>query len=684
MLRKIAGFLDWRLLLALAWSLGWLIGQQYLLYAAREALIDNLPSVGAHWTALPPGVLQGAGAYALAMLVLYGGFALLNAAAFKALLAPRLAPRAQVLALVGQLLLATLVLQLAVSWVAPYSVSGDLLLIFLHAASARVIFWALCALLGGYYLAFIISSLLRTRRRRVGAIAVLACGALALSWNGASRHPDAGGRPDVIVIGVDSLRPDHLRRFGAPFEVMPNLERFLGAARVYDDVLSPQPHTFPSTIGILTGQWPVTNGARGNLFPVDHINTLGSIAYRFKAQGYETAFAMDETRFANIDQGYGFDQVYSPGMGLSEIATSFIADNALSNLVSATPVARWLLPDLYGNRALSQLYRPAAFSERLHKGLDRTDDDRPLFLYVHFCAAHWPYRVAGPFDHDGFGALPGKGSYADASSGYLRALSAADTQFEALLEDLRRRGRLDNAIVTVLSDHGEDFNLSKDLLETDAGEILGDRVNGHGGSAYRNPQVSVLLAFRRYGQGELPMAPRDAPVSLVDVAPTLARMAGLPAAPGSFDGVDLVTRPPAADRIRFVESSYFPNALNGPDIDEAAVAGEVAGMYRITAKGRVEVKPDWLEYQLTYRQRAAYQGDWVVALSETPDASPIVLHRSQQRWYPYAQAPAEAPKQQLMRQICTHWRQDRVVAERCRDTGIWARLTSAPAVPGRS
>jgi len=667
MFRKAAVRVEWRIWLALVWSLGWFLSQQYLLYTEREALLVNLPRVADHWGRLPPGALSAIGLYALMMLGLYSLFAFLNVAAFRLLLAPRLEARTQVLALLAQLILATLVAQLGASWLTPYSVSGDLLLIVLHSVSGRVIFAGLALLLALYFSTFLVLYSTGSRRRKVVIVAVLASSGLALSW-GAHNERKAlaeDARPDVIVIGVDSLRPDHLKRFGAPFEVMPNLERFLDGARVYSDVLSPQPHTFPSTVSILTGQWPVTNGARGNLFPVDRIDRIASVAHKFKADGYDTAFAMDETRFANIDQSYGFDYLFSPGMGSREVLLSFVADNALLNVLAATPLMNWLLPDVYGNRALSALYRPAAFSARLTGGLRDVDPRKPLFLYVHFCAGHWPYMPAPPFDSDHLDLLL-RGNYFDASSDYLRSLAAADVQFGTLLEDLRRQGRLNNAVVVALSDHGEDFNLSKDVLQGERGKLLDINVNGHGGSAYRSAQVSVLFAIRGYGATTLPPGTRGEPVSLVDVAPTLTHLVNLPAArPGEFDGVDVLGKPPSPERVRYVESSYFPNSLNSPKINEADVAGEVAGMYRITAAGRIEVKPSWIAYQLKYRQRAAYLGDWLVAFDQSPDGMPIVLKRSSRQWWPFADAPKEAPKDELIRRLCMHWQNDEVIGRRC-------------------
>ncbi len=74
------------------------------------------------------------------------------------------------------------------------------------------------------------------------------------------------------------------------------------------------------------------------------------------------------------------------------------------------------------------------------------------------------------------------GNLADTDIRYLRAMGAADMQVGLLLDSLKEGGRLDNAIVVLFSDHGEDFGMQKDVIRNDAGQILRTGLNGHGTS----------------------------------------------------------------------------------------------------------------------------------------------------------------------------------------------------------
>lgn len=665
----------WTLWVALGWSLAWMAAQLVGVYLGNSELLSRVPrSMENHWgTLLASPALPDLSLFLAVLTGLHLLFAWVNAAAFRTLLLPRLHGRQRPLALLAQLLLVTLSLSLSATWLFPQSTVGEQAAVVFYQPSGRWIAAGLLLLTALYYLAWIIVAAIRSRLRvMLGAAATLAV--VAVGWSSGpvarsgSGSGSGSGAPDVIVIGVDSLRPDHLKRNGAPFLLMPNVEELLSQSRVFTDVLSPQPHTFPATVSVLTGQWPINSGARGNLFPPTLVNRQASMAHRFAAAGYTTAFAMDETRFANIEQSYGFQRTMSPGFGVGEIATGLIGDTTLTNLLSLLPVSRWLLPDLYGNRALGPLYRPEAFSRRLEMGLAGLPADKPLFLYVHFCAAHWPYLSSHLYEDDAISAMP-RGELADADVNYMRGLSVADVQVGRLMDVLRRSGRLDNAVVALLSDHGEDFDLAHDKWPASDVEVPGGIVNGHGGSAIREPQVSVLLAFARLGGTPLLPGRDPAPASLVDVAPTLASLAGL-AGPGpGYDGAALLGPDAAAlpiDRMRYVESSYFPDALKQRTIDEAKVLREMAEMYEIAPDGRVQVKEHWLDYQRRYRQRAVYQTDWVLMASDDPQGELLVVDRRQRRGWPLSRAPGAAPVERLRQAWCAHWKGDDVVAAHCR------------------
>ena len=106
------------------------------------------------------------------------------------------------------------------------------------------------------------------RRRSVLAASVVALfAATSLLWpaNQSGIAAAAGSvRPHVIILGIDSLRLEQLRRFGGT-GVTPNLDRFLARADLFSDTTTPAARTFSSWIAILTGRAPTVTGVRNNL-----------------------------------------------------------------------------------------------------------------------------------------------------------------------------------------------------------------------------------------------------------------------------------------------------------------------------------------------------------------------------------------------------------------------------------
>jgi arylsulfatase A-like enzyme len=524
-----------------------------------------------------------------------------------------------------------------------------------------------------YFLVWLGSVLLRLPRIAQLGAGVLLLSPLLMSLASPLRsQPADPARPNVILIGVDSLRPDHLPHFGAPFNVAPNIEGFIRESVVFSDALTTQAHTFPATASILTGLYPTSSGARGNLFPPALIKTGNSIAWRFQSAGWNTVYATDETRFSNIDEIYGFDRIVGPGIGVPDYLMSFVSDTVLVNLLANTAPGRWLFPHLYGNRAVAHAYRPGSFIRRLELALDHQNTDS-LFLYVHFCSAHWPYEPESLFEKDQFKDLP-MGDLADTDASYLRAVAAADAQVGQLLVGLRERGRLENTIVVLFSDHGEDFGMKKDLILGDEGDVLNTSVSGHGTSASRESQVRVLLAWQGFGPAGFASHESPFPASLVDIAPTLADLAELPPDVSSrFDGLSL--RPAISGdshaefpgRVRFVESSRIVRALATREIHVADVLEEAGTDFGFNPEGRVEVQRQFIGSQIAARERAAWSDRHIAVLPWDPESKPVLLDRQLRLWQPAATAPVQSAP--LMTGLCKHWQADAVTKSRCED---WA------------
>lgn len=675
-------------MISAGWTLSWMVWQGLLLYENHAYRMIHTPGERfEHAALLTPHTIFAVIAFVIAFAGLHIVFAWANWSAFHNLLAPRIrTTRTQIVAFTAQLIVVTLTFCLLNAWYYTQSLPGNFFSLALLQPAGPFLFVALAVACALYFMAWIALRMTRSRRWRGAAVCA---GALTIAgWgpgyaSSEARITTPHARPNVVLIGIDSLRPDYLRSNGAPFSVTPNLDQVLAQSTIFSDTLSTQPHTFPATVSILTGQWPTRNGARGNLFPPNLINSRASMAHAFRKAGYQTIFAMDETRFANIDERYGFDRLVGPPMGILDFMMSITADNVLVNLTTNSTIGRWLFPAIYGNRAIDYVYDPRSFTHLVDGALDQSDT-RPLFLYVHLCAGHWPYRSMSLYQDDNYGQLL-KGTYVDGSQNYLRALGDVDAQLGHVLGKLTDKGLLNNTILVTFSDHGEDFSMAKDVLNNQDGQPATNLVNGHGGSAFRAPQTQVLLAMRRYGSNAFDKAKITAPASLVDIAPTLFDLVGLPKAANDFDGVSLARfatghgNQDLENRIRYIESSFFPGALNTKHIDAVNVLDEVAKMYEFTPAGRVQVRDNYIDLQISRRQRAAQRGEWIVATREDDLASAIVINRKKNAWWPIDKAPKEAPSADLMESLCQHWLDDHVLDTTCqRQSGTGITSGQAP------
>lgn len=669
--------------IAFSWAYFWLGFQLWLLRSAHA-----LPALSGGVFRLrdlrvSPAFASELLLFLVAVFGLYTVFAGINLSAFRWLLMPRFRlVRVRVFVLITQLSVVTITLHLLNARFYESAASGDVFSLFLASKSGLALLAVLIGLLVCYFSVWVLLRLGLSpwwRRAACGVIlAALLKPLMGFVWAAGddARFGQASDKPNIVIVGIDSLRPDHLSTFGAPFQLMPNLESEISRGVVFSDALVAQAHTFPSTISVLTGLWPTNSGARGNLFPPEVIKSKSSIAVDLQRIGYNTIIAMDETRFANIDSRYGVGRVIGPGMGAIDFAMSLLSDNVLLNLSANTYIGKVVFPNVYGNRALDYIYDPNTFSSLLREGVYKSPS--PIFLYAHFCGAHWPYRSSSIFRGDEYARLL-EGEYADTNPAYLRSLGQVDSQIGALMATLRSRGILENALVFFLSDHGEDFDMRKDVLSNAKTGSAVSLVRGHGGSAFRAPQVQVLLAVQKYRNGKGVLSPggvSDAPVSLVDIAPTVAQIVGLYS--NEFDGISLFRTLSGQwpnDRTRFVESSFFPAALNAAKIDEKRVLSEAAEMYELVSNGRVQVKQGYLDHQIKYRQRAVFFGNWVLALDEMGRGDLIVIDRSKKVWWKIEDAPSAVPVVKMRISLCQHWADDAVVRKVCTpETGVASSL----------
>lgn len=452
--------------------------------------------------------------------------------------------------------------------------------------------------------------------------------------------------PNIIIISIDSLRPDYIDFFSHKhLQLTPNLDRFLSESINYTNAMTTMGRTFPAWNSILSGEYPIHNGARVDLINQAQVKVNRTMAWKLKHLGYNTVYATDEIRFSNINSAYGFDKFIVPKGGVNAFLLAKFQDFPLSNLISNTRWGKWLFPYIYSNRASNRIYYPRTFSQELRTYLRDNLPTKPLFLALHFNLAHLPYLWANS-SMDKLDMVD-KAYYEEP---YTYAIRAVDQQFGKLLDDLNNQGLLEHSLVFVLSDHGESLGLPGDRV-TSVDKYMGPALDkndfyqyallrglnisfGHGTDVLSMSQNHVLLSMWYKGlKDAAPIKSQqiNSRVSLIDIYPTI--LASMRMQPEERDGVSLWN---IADNIPvqlsldkrylFLESGLRPvnraMLLDLVDLTKFAVNN-----YEIDpVTGYVSVQPKMLEKFIANKQLAVMYGDWFLALYPHPQGSqPITV-----------------------------------------------------------
>ena len=374
-------------------------------------------------------------------------------------------------------------------------------------------------------------------------------------------------KPNIILVGIDSLRPDFLSYFGGT-ETTPFLDLFLSQATVFNESITPIARTFPSWLSILSGQYPQQNSIRTNLANQNQINSSTMLPRILQENGYETAYASDETRFSNITKKLGFDRIITPPIGLNDFIIGSLNDFPLSNFLVNTIVGKYLFPYNYANRAAFYTYNPDSFLNLLQPFLQEKRT-KPLFFAIHFCLPHFPYLWADM-----------SGNNLAIRERYAASVKRIDQQLNSFFSLLNEAHLLDHAIVVLLSDHGEALELPGDrLTEKELFQGKGsiprffpkspyeEEVNqsaGHGTDVLGLTQYHTVLAFKLFGtQAQQPRLISGI-VSLLDIKPTILEFLGIAAehaSGNSLSHVILEKGRVAPLKHFFMETDFTPDAI---------------------------------------------------------------------------------------------------------------------------
>lgn len=387
-------------------------------------------------------------------------------------------------------------------------------------------------------------------------VSLLAALAVATGcWDGSDSTGSHASRtpPSIVVLSLDTLRADHLGSYGYARPTSPRLDAFATESVRFAQTQSQASGTLPSHLSLLTSLNPphfrITRGdgpdgaqPTTRLRLPDPVTTLAEV---LRERGYETlAFTDGGPMNPRYGQDQGFDR--------------YEVNRPRGLRTTIARLGAWLEARSAPFPAANESSRPS-----------------PVFIFLHTFDIHEPYRAGEPFartfskqsfDELGhsLGYRPTPKQFERQKQGLTPALVAelealydngiawTDDAFSALLALLARHGLYDDAIVVALSDHGEEF--------------LDHGSSNHGRTLYQE-QVHVPLLIR-LPEGRHAGRVVEEPVALVDIAPTLLALAGLPV-PADFQGASLLdliegTDDPArAERPIYFESPLTRLGLQG-------------------------------------------------------------------------------------------------------------------------
>ena len=305
--------------------------------------------------------------------------------------------------------------------------------------------------------------------------AMALCAALAVASCSGTSAPDT--RPNVLLLTLDTVRADRLGCYGYARARTPNLDALAGRGVRFERAYATVPYTLPAHASILTGLYPPAHGL--------HVNFQGSLpadarpmAAAFQDAGYRTAGLVAS---GILDRRFGLARGFD-----------FYDD----------------LHDRPLNDA-NQVERPGGeVTDAALKWLGEASP-KPFFAWVHYYDAHDPYE-------------PPEG-FRDFAEPYDGEIAFVDAQVGRLLAGLEHLGKLANTWVVVVADHGEAFG--------EHGEF------GHGLLVYDSTMHVPLIVA-----GPAPIVAGGvvhAPVSQVDIAPTLLELLG-GRAPAALEGRSLL------------------------------------------------------------------------------------------------------------------------------------------------
>lgn len=456
-------------------------------------------------------------------------------------------------------------------------------------------------------------------------------------------------QPNVILIGIDSLRPDMVSE-----ELTPFIWQFLNENQTTKNITTPIARTFPAWYSILSGMHPINSGARFNLTQQSSLPKVDLLHHSLIEAGYKAIYAQDERRFNNIGKPFGFDKVIGPPANGAEFLFAGLSNLPQVALTTNIKAFHVIFPYVKGNRAAHKTYEPIDFTNQISKELD--DIKQPIFLATHFTLPHYPFTIRTPtyVENEEFD------SESPYSYLYKAMLIEVDNQVKSLVDDLSEKGILDNSIISILSDHGESFALPIDGPQK-AVEHASFVTNsqGHGTNVLSHSQFNVVFSTQLSGSTikcqEIFQTDETSHYSLIDIRPSIEKCLNIDS-PSNLDGKPLNTI--SGQRATFIESSINPIVISQNRINELKTLANGVYFYTIDHDGRVIVKPQIYHQAIGTKQRAIRVGNYQLSLFPDMLDNIIITDMKNNTWYPATHFHDQTIVEELFVALCDNYYKD--------------------------
>ncbi|HNX98319.1 MAG TPA: sulfatase, partial [Candidatus Aminicenantes bacterium] len=362
------------------------------------------------------------------------------------------------------------------------------------------------------------------------ALLALAVGTGACRKEGKSAGARRRGAPNLLLITLDTTRADRIGAYGDARACTPNLDRLAREGARVERAYAEAPLTLPSHVSILTGREPPSHQVRNN----------GTYALR-----------AEETTLAEILKNAGYST--------QAMVAAFVLERKFGLAQGFDGY-----DDTLDKERQDTTYRSEITADRVHEKFTRwlsVSPASPFFCWVHFYDPHAPYE---PPKHL-------RERFCDAP--YRGEIAFVDETIGRMLQELDRRGLMDNTLVVAVGDHGEGFGEHAE--------------SGHGLFCYEETlRVPLILHYpKRFPGGRVV----PGPVGLIDVLPTLLELLHLPPSTGvqgrSF-ARQLTTKGDAGDSSTI---HYFESLYGLEEMGFAPLSGLICGSLKFISLPRPEL-----------------------------------------------------------------------------------------------